>query len=214
MKKNYGDLLAQEVSGRVGTPVADATELSAIPARGLVNGQQFLKLDDLSTWVYSSAATATDASLQIIIPATTAGAGAFLKLPGMVSLILPITYATADAAVLLTFPTGAEFRIWECFWRVTTGFTGGSSSAIGLSSTKSGFSTKGDLLGGAAGDVTATLGTAGTKLGTIGAKLDGDDKRSIFVATETLRFDAITSAFTAGAGSVVVCGHLVANAGV
>ncbi len=214
-KLNYGDIVAQEVSGRVGAPVANATALSTIPKAALVNGQSFLKLDDLSTWIYLAAATATDASLQLVIPATTAGVGAFVRAPGTCELILPIAYTNTDAEVLLTTPTGCRWALTlAAYWEVTTGFTGGSSSAIGLSSSKTGFTTKGDILGGASGDVTATLGTTGLKLGTIGAKLDGDDKRAIFVSGETIRFDRITSVFTAGAGYAKLGIHLLENLGV
>lgn len=215
MKKNYGDLLAQEVSGRVGTPVASATVMSAIPLANLIDGQQFLKTDDFSRWVYSAAASATDASLQLVIPATTAGAGAFLRLPGTIELALPIAYTNTDAEALFTTPAGARWGLsLLSYWDVTTGFTGGSSSAIGLSSSKSGFTSKGDILGGTGGDVTATLGTAGVKLGTIGTKLDGDDKRAIFVAGDTIRFDRITSVYTAGAGFAKLGIHLLENLGV
>lgn len=213
-KLNHGDIAAQEVSGRIGTPAANAAALSSIPKEKLVNGQSFLKLDDLSEWIYLAAATATDASLQLVIPATTAGVGAFVRKPGQIQIVLPIAYTNTDAEVLLTTPAGCRFTLsLATYWDVTTGFTGGSSSAIGLSSSKTGFTSKGDLLGGASGDVTATLGTAGLKLGTIGTKIDGDDKRAIFVEGETIRFDRITSVFTAGAGYVKLGVHLLENAG-
>ena len=146
-------------------------------------------------------------------------AGRWLAVPGqLVNLALPITYATADAATLYTVPTGAAFKVEGLFWEVTTGFSGGSSSAIGVSTTKSSptnWSTKGDLLGGSGGDVAATLVTGARSAGTIGTDMDTIAKvrGAIWEAADLFRFDRITSAFTAGAGNVHVYGYLLANAG-
>lgn len=145
--------------------------------------------------------------------------GRWLAVPGQfVNLALPFTYATADAATLYTMPTGAAFKVEGLYWEVTTGFTGGSSSAIGVSTTKSSptnWSTKGDLLGGSGGDVAATLVAGARIAGTIGTDADTIAKMrgAIFEAAELFRFDRITSAFTAGVGSVHVYGFLLANAG-
>lgn len=117
-------------------------------------------------------------------------------------LALPVDFNTADAATLFTVPTGYRLFLSRLFWEVTTPFTGGSSSAIGISSDATGFSTKGDLLGGATGDVLATL-TAGIKGGTVGAKF-GSNGVVVIPETKLIRFDRITSAFTAGAGLVHV----------
>lgn len=117
-------------------------------------------------------------------------------------LALPVDYTLADAAVLFTVPTGYRLYLSRLFWEVSSGFTGGASSAIGISSDATGFSTKGDLLGGASGDVAATL-TAGIKGGTLGAKF-GSNGVVVLPAASVIRFDKITSAFTAGAGLVHV----------
>ena len=146
-------------------------------------------------------------------------AGRWLAVPGqLVDLAFAFTYATADAATLYTMPTGAALAVHGLYWEITTGMTGGSSSAIGVSTTKTSptnWSSKGDLLGGSGGDVAATLvagariaGTIGTDLDTI-AKLRG----AIWEAADLFRYDRIVSAFTAGAGNVHVYGHLLANAG-
>lgn len=122
---------------------------------------------------------------------------------GVQDLVLPITFATANNAVLFTVPTGLRVQIEKVFWEVTTSWTGGSSSAIGLSSSNVAYNTAGDLLGGASGDVLATLvsttasgfcGTTGTKLTTQGLV--------VLVAADTVKFNRITSAFTVGAGNV------------
>lgn len=113
-------------------------------------------------------------------------------------LALPIAFGTADAAALFTVPTGQRLFIHRAFWEVATGFTGGASSAIGISSDASAASTKGDILGGAAGDVAATLVT-GIAGGTVGAKFASNGV-IVIPAGKILRFDRITSAFVAGVG--------------
>lgn len=123
------------------------------------------------------------------------------------ALKIAIAYTLADAAVLLTVPTGKRLLLERTFWEVTTAWTGGSSSAIGLSSGATAYNTKGDLLGGASGDVLATL-VAGVKGGTIGAKF-GSNGIILLEPGATVRFDRITSAFTAGAGYVHLCGRVV-----
>lgn len=146
-------------------------------------------------------------------------AGRWLAVPGqVVNLALPFTYATADAATLYTMPTGARLAVQDLYWEITTACAGGSSSAIGVSTTKSSptnWSTKGDLLGGSGGDVEATLIVGAHIAGTIGTDLDTIAKvrGACWVAADLFRFDRITSVFTSGAGNVHVRGFLEANAG-
>lgn len=213
MKLTYGDSAAQKVSERIGAAVADITELKGIPADRRVGGMVALKLDDGSRWRFHSSSALTGDNVLVATPA--AGSGRWLLIPGACRLLLPIGFATADAAVLLTVPTGARLAIRELFWNVTTSFTGGTSSAIGVSSNKASFTTKGDLLGGAAGNVLATLAAAATLIpGTVGAGFDTLAKRRVvWEATQTIRFDRITSAFDAGAGNVVIDANLLQNNG-
>lgn len=165
-------------------------------------------------WKWDAASTLTGDDILVTEITAAPAAGRFLRMPGYCELVLPFTYATADAAVLYTMPTGAYFKPDEFAWTVGTGFTGGSSSAIGVSTTKSGMTTKGDLLGGASGDVAATLVAGSYILGTIGPKWDAvSERRQMWAPADIFRFDRITSAFTAGSGSVRVIGTLVANAG-
>lgn len=122
-------------------------------------------------------------------------------------LKLAVDFSLADAAVLFTVPTltngAVGLQLDSLYWEVTTSFTGGSSSAIGVSSSNANYATKGDLLGGASGDVAAGLLSTGLtyKGGTIGAKF-GSNGKVVLVAGNTIRFDRITSVFTAGAGYV------------
>lgn len=135
-----------------------------------------------------------------------AGSTQFISLEECVEqyLVFPVTFATADATVLFTVPTGVRVKIGRMFWEVTTGWTGGSSSAIGCRSSNTAYNTKGDLLGGASGDVAATLVTATANgfCGTIGAKLSSQ-ALVVLVAGDTIKFDQITSAFTAGVANII-----------
>lgn len=121
---------------------------------------------------------------------------------GIALLKLPIAFGTADGAVLYTVPAGHYLRINRSWWNVQTGFTGGSSSAIGLDSSNAAYNTAGDLLGGASGDVAATL-VAGQQGGTVGAKF-GSNGVVVLGPGDTIRFQRITSAFTAGAGYAMI----------
>lgn len=203
--------------GGVWTPtphsVADLTALKAIAAADRVNGQLEM-LADGSFWRFHSTSAVTGDDQLVATPA--AGSGRWLRCPGVVDLALPIAFGTTDAAVLYTMPTGSRLHLRRMYWEVTADWTGGSSSAIGVSSTKTGYSTKGDLLGGASGDVLATLvASVGIVPGTVGVKMDTDAElhANIWLPTDIFRFDRITSAFTAGSGFVHVVGDLLKNAG-
>lgn len=167
---------------------------------------------DGSRWYWHSTSTLTSDGILVQAADDAPSAGRWLRAPGRVALDLPFTYATADGATLLTIPTGAVFKLDSAHWRITTGLTGGTASAIGVAST--GATTAGDILGGASGDVAATL-TAGRKAGTVGALMDSDSELHdrLYVATNAFTFERITSAFTAGAGYVVLVGDLIANPG-
>lgn len=166
---------------------------------------------DGSEWIFNKDSALTNDNILVATPA--AGSGRWLRKPGPCSLWLPIAYTTANNAVLLTMATGAVFKLDSAHWRVTTGFSGGSSSAIGVSSSLN--TTPGDILGGASGELTAVLGTAGSKSGTIGVKMDtvAELHAQLYVALDTFIFNRITSVYTAGAGYVVLCGNLISNPG-
>ena len=212
MKLLHGDAAARLVSERIAAPVASLTELKAIPANRRTHGMLAVNLADGSRWRFHSTSALTGDDLITVTP--DAGTGRWLRMPGAFELKMPIAFGTADAAALFTTPAGALVQFDEFYWDVTVGFTGGASSAIGLSSNKTGATTKGDLLGGATGDVAATL-VAGTPImGTIGAQWGTIAlRRKIWVATETVRFDRITSAFTAGSGFACATGKLLRHAG-
>jgi hypothetical protein len=131
------------------------------------------------------------AAAQII----TQGANQFLE--------LPITFALADGAVLYTHPlTSPRIAVGKTYHEVTTPWTGGTTPAVGLSSSNASYNTKGDLLGGASGDVAGSLGL-GFK-GTVGAKASGNAP-IVLNPGDTIRLDRVAGAgtwFTAGASLI------------
>jgi hypothetical protein len=187
-------------------------EAKAHPHGDLLDGQAFVV--DGALWRYA-ADSELDGDDQLVAEFDSSAArGRLLREPGFVELALPISYATADAEVLYEVPDGAYLMPLEFYWSVTTAFTGGTASAIGVSSSKTGMTTKGDLLGGAAGDVAATLVAGSHVLGTIGPKWDSvAERRRVFEPGDTLLFDRVASVFEAGVGSVRVPCLLLANAG-
>src|SRR5690606_28687056 len=126
-----------------------------------------VRLDNGNTYVYDAFSTITADGAFVIEPDN--HVGRFLLAPGRhFDLALPISSALADAAGLATVPSGWDLMLGRSYWEVTENWTGGSSSSIGISSDQSPHNTKGDILGGASGDVAATLvAAAGKVLGTI-----------------------------------------------
>lgn len=196
------------LNASVATIAALAALASGHNAR--VGGNVVLVDADGSEWVFNETSSLTGDDILVVTP--TAGSGRWLRKVGRTVLYAPFSYATADGATLLTVPTGCVLKLDSAHWKVTTPLTGGSSSAIGVAAT--GHTTAGDILGGASGDVEATL-TAGTKAGTVGAKMDTDVElhSMIFVATNTFTFERITSVFTAGAGYVGLVVDILAHPG-
>lgn len=189
--------------------VATVAALKALAAThpAHVGGNVVTVLADGSEWVYHPTSALTGDDILVVTP--TNASGRWLRKVGSVDLKMAIGSGTADAAVLATLPAGARFLLRRGYWEITADFTGGSSSAIGASSSGTGYTTKGDLHGGSGGDVAASL-TAGVRAGTIGADVAAG---VLLVAGDTVRFDRITSAFTAGSGFLHLVGELLANAG-
>ncbi len=177
--------------------VAGSATLAALKGASLTDGATYTVSADGSQWRY--AATSVLTADDFLVASPTSGTGRLLRLDTDIDITAAVTFATADAAVLYTVPAGFQLALGIPYQHVTTSWTGGTSSAIGASSSGSGLTTKGDLLGGASGDVAAGLlstgayakGTVGTDIGKPGALLVGGD---------TILFDRITSVFTAGAG--------------
>ena len=188
-------------------PTIAALVALAADAVERVHGNEILVDEDQSRWRFHESSTVADASGNLV-RTPTYGTGRWLRIPGTIDLSLPVTFETADGAVLFTVPAGARLILGRGYWDVTTGFTGGSSSAIGIAGPAP-HDTAGDLLGGSSGDVAATL-TVGVKLGTIGT----DTAAGVMLkAGDTVTFERITSAFAAGAGRARFVAHLLTNAG-
>lgn len=194
----------------VGAVVATMAALKAVIADEREEGQVRLVTADGSRWRFASASTLAGDDLLVVSP--TAGTGKWLRVDTFVDLVLPFTFATTDAEVLWTVPAGWRVKLLVPFWKIGTSLTGGVASAIGLSSSNAGLNTKGDMLGGAAGDVAAgLLSTGAFAKGTIGTK--ALTPGAVLIGGETILFDRITSAFTAGAGDAhVPIGVLLAPA--
>lgn len=194
-------------------PAANLAAIKAIPASARADGMIVEKRDDGSLWLFNAASTAVDSTSSVVITPT-AGSGAWLRLPGVVSLTLPFTFATADAAVLFTVPAGCILAPRDAWWEIGTSMTGGASSAIGVHASRT-LTAKGAVLGGSGGDVAATLVGAVAPFLEVGTEGSGmtPPVRTHLIATDTINFDRITSAFTAGAGNVRVLCDLIANLG-
>lgn len=187
---------------------ADVAAIKAIAAASRYDGMVVTKADDGTRWRFvAGSSLTTDGDQLLIIP--TAGTGVWIRQDKAVDITAAVTKDTADAAVLYTVPTGFVLALGIPFQHVTTSWTGGSSSAIGLSSSNAGLSTKGDLLGGVSGDVAAgLLSTGAYAKGTVGAKMAKPG--AVLIGGETIKFDRITDAFTAGVGVVhIPCTILV-----
>lgn len=127
-----------------------------------------------------------------------------------VHLKLGVTFATTDSFALYTVPAGKQLRILQPYYKITTSFTGGTASAIGLSSDDTDYNTPGDILGGAAGDLAATLVSTGRgyKSATQGTKF-GSNATVVIGPGKSLIFNRIASIFTAGVAAIHVDGFWV-----
>ncbi len=177
---------------------ATIATLKAIPLLARIDGGLWLVIADGSLWRFAATSTLTTDGDNLLVVPTVSG-GAYLRMDRDVNLLLAATFAKTDAAILYTVPTGFIIQIGVPYWHITTTFAGGSSSANGLSSSNTGCNTKGDLLGGSGGDLTATLVSTGAwAKGTVGAKIG---KPAVtLVAGETIRFDRIVDVYTSGVG--------------
>ena len=194
-------------------PCANITAIKAIAAGSRSEGMLVLNEADNSEWRFSAASTATDTTQNLVLTPT-GGTGRWLRIGSKIALTLPFTYSTADAAVLFTVPAGCILAPHDAWWEITTGMTGGTSSAIGVHASRV-LTAKGAVLGGASGDVAATLGTATApflEVGTVGSGMAAP-VRTHLIAADTINFDRVTSVFTAGAGNVRVLCDVIQNLG-
>jgi hypothetical protein len=193
-------------TGGNGQPASSATRatLKAIAATGRSDGMLAVVKTDGSLWRFIAASTQASDGADELVLVPDAGTGRWVRDDSSFIAKLPIGYGTADNATLFTVPAGFCLRLAALpFWECTTGFTGGTSAAIGVHASPTGYTTKGDVLGGASGDLLAGLAT-GINAGTIGDKMDtpAEQQALLLKAGDTVKFDRIASVFTAGAGFV------------
>ena len=187
----------------VASTVADRTALKAIAAAARYDGQTVLVRSDNALFTFEASNTGTTDTAEQLLIEPDAGTGAWVRADKAFIMRIPVGYADTDGEAIETIPAGFALRLSGFpFWDITTGFTGGSSSAIGISTNITGYETGGDLLGGASGELTAVIGTAGIKAGTLGGELDDHVgfQALALVAGSEIQFDRIASVYTAGAG--------------
>lgn len=185
--------------------VADRAALAAIVAGDRFDGQLVLVRSDGSLWRFAAASTLTDDEAQELVVEPDAGTGAWLRADKAFVMKLPIAFTNTDGEAILTMPEGFALRLTGFpYWEITTPFSGGTGSTIGISTSKTGYDTEGDILGGASGDSTE-VESAGLSPGTVGAELDLTGFHALlFVEGDEFRYDRITDAYTAGAGFVCI----------
>jgi hypothetical protein len=206
-------LMSGAYAGAYSPPAASTTAIKAIAAAARADGMVVMDQSTGLLWRFVAASTAADTSGNLVL-VPGAGAGRWLLKEGQCpALTLPFTFATADGAVLFTVPVGARLIPRASWFDVAVTLAGGSASAIGASTSVASFNTSGDLLGGATGDVAATLVSTNTRMvGTVGARVS-PTTRLLMIAADTIKFNAITSAFTSGSGNIRVLCDLLANPG-
>lgn len=184
--------------------VATRAALTAIAAASRYDGMLVMVRSDGSLWRFVSASSVTVDGAGEFALAPDSGTGRWFRANASFTAKIPVAFGMADGATILTVPAGFVLRLTGLpFWEVLVSWTGGSSSTIGVAASITGYTTAGDLLGGAAGDAAAAL-TAGIRPGTVGPKLDTPAEVQAFVlqGADTLTYEEITSAFTAGNGYV------------
>lgn len=184
---------------------ATIAALKAVPANLRHTGLEATVRADRSRWVFDASSSLSDTTNNLVLTPD-AGSGRWIRVDSSFVMKLPFSYATADGATLFTVPEGFALRPSGLpYWEVTAAFAGGSSSAIGIASSRTGFTAAGAVLGGAAGDVEATL-VAGIAAGTIGTGFDSlaEIQAGLFEEGDTFTFERITSVFTSGSGYVCI----------
>jgi hypothetical protein len=163
-----------------------------------------------SRFRFVAGATAVDATAQLILnPIVGSASGQWQCVDPFFVLQFnsnTITSALANNATLFTVPTGYRIAPVRFVLEVGTSWTGGTNSAIGISSDNAAYNTAGDLFGGAGGNVAADLTTGGFR-GTNGTKMAAmyaTQPPVVLVAGNVMRWNRIVDAFAAGNGVLSV----------
>jgi hypothetical protein len=185
--------------------VADKAALKAIAAADRFDGELVMVRADGSLWRFAATSVLTDDEADELVQEPDAGTGAWLRADKAAIIKLPVAASMADHATILTVPAGFVMRLIGLpFWDITTTFDGGTVPRIGIATDITGYDTAGDILGGAAGEVTGALVGGTIVPGTIGPKLDTPAEMQALVlqAGDLVTYEEITSAYTGGAGFV------------
>lgn len=153
-------------------------------------------------FIFDPLSTASDVLGQMVLSPSGGGNGRWLRYEKFFDLKISVDSTIANNAALVTVPVGFKLALSRPFLEVVTPFTGGTASAIGVNSNYVAASAAGAILGGASGEVAATLiagyrGNLGTALI---AELSASGQPIVLEAGGTLRWNRIVDAFTAGAG--------------
>jgi hypothetical protein len=167
-------------------------------------------------WRWDAASLVNDATSTVSVRPTSIAADEagrwILDLP-IVLLSFPITFETTNEEVLFEVPDGVVIHPLSFWWEIGTNFSGGSSSAIGVSSDKTGFTAAGSLLGGSSGNVAAELTTAlSPTLGKVGSRAYPGASRLVretvavatAAATPSYAIEQLLYAKTVGTGAPAV----------
>lgn len=195
------EVAAGKISAAPSVAAPTRAVLKTLPTGDRAEGMQALVTSDRSRWVFSALSAVADTTENLALTPD-AGTGRWLRADHSFTLKAPIAFGQADNATIFTVPEGFALRpAGMPYWEVTTGFDGGTSSALGINSAKTGFTADGAILGGTGGDVAATL-VAGIVAGTIGGGMDSlaELQAALFEEGDIFRINEITDAFTAGAG--------------
>jgi len=187
--------------------VATKAAVKAIAAGNRFTGMVLTVQADGSQWIFDGASTlVADDTAQELVLVPDAGTGAWLRKDKAFVMKVPVDYTKADGAAIETIPEGFVLRLTgHAYWQITTPFAGGTGSTIGISTNITGYDTKGDILGGAAGDSTK-VESAGVDPGTQGGEMVDEVAFHdlLFIEGSELQYDRITDAYTAGAGFVCI----------
>jgi len=134
MKLLHGDRAAQDVSGRIGAPVASLTVLKQTPKDRRVHGQVFHVTADDTYWFWSDDAVANGDDVLAVNPTDAPSTGRFMRMPGAAVLKLTFYATTPDATTLLTVPSNSILQPLDFGVAVSRIFTGAAGLAVGLSS--------------------------------------------------------------------------------
>jgi hypothetical protein len=181
--------------------VASVTELQAVVATNLPNGQPFWVANlnqTIALFRWTTGVAGTEDGQLLVTPTTGAASGRFVRADNHVVLKLPWAFNTADNTTLITCPTGIRLHVMRTVPEAAVALTGLDTASIGLTATAS-------LNPGGLGTITGQL--AGF-CGTMGAE-NTTPQRTMLVAGDTLKHNVLVAGYTGGSGFWHVVASLI-----